>query len=192
MATEWYIAKVKRYQAGFAERQLKQGALEVYNPRIVVLKSGRRKWEDLFPGYLFCKVDTSSSDQWTGLMWTPGVRYFLPPAASPVPLSEEAVGEVRQRVERWNGGGYIWVFKKGDHLRIKSGPLKGLDAIFEKYIPGRERCEVFLLWLGRGLTTTLDPADLDIATKSGDTGAWVKGYERINPGQSTISMSQSS
>ena len=192
MATEWYIAKAKRYQTGLAQRQLEQGALEVYNPRIVVLRSGERKWEDLFPGYLFCKVDTSSSDQWPGLMWTPGVRYFLPPAARPVPLTEEAVEEVRQRVEMWNEGGYIWVFKKGDHLRIKAGALKGLDAIFERYIPARERCEVFLIWLGRGLTTIMDPADLDIATRSGEAGAWVKGYERISPGQPNVGMAPSS
>lgn len=179
MAFEWFVAKVKRHQSGLAERHLEFAGLKVYNPRIAVLKSKTRKWEDLFPGYLFCRVDTNSSKPWPGLLWTPGIRYFLPSQGTPTPINEGAVEEIQQRVENWNEGGYLWVFKKGDQLRVKSGPLKGLDAIFERYLPARERCEVFLNWLARRLLTVMNPADLEIATKPGSPGPWVKEYERI-------------
>ena len=63
----------------------------------------------------------------------------------------------------------------------QSGPLKGLDGLFNRYLPSKERCEVLLNWLGRRLLTTLDPTDLDIATRSGTTPGWVAGYGRIAP-----------
>ena len=179
MAFEWYVAKAKRFQTVLAERHLRLWGIEVYNPCIVALKTQTKKWEDLFPGYLFCRVDTSNSDLWPGLLWTPGVSYFLPPDSRPLPLSEDSVAEIQQRVERWNGGGYSRVFKKGDRVQVRSGPLKGLDAIFERYLPARERCEVFLSWLGRKLPTLMDPSELDMATEVGSVGAWVKGYGRI-------------
>ena len=179
MAFEWYVAKAKRFQTALAEKHLKLWGIEVYNPRIVSLKAQTEKEEEPFPGYLFCQVDTSDSDLWPGLLWTPGVSYFLPPESRPLPLPEDSVDEILQRVERWNHGGYSQVFKKGDRVQVRSGPLKGLDAIFERYQPARERCEVFLSWLGRKLPTVIDPGELDMATEAGSVGAWVKGYGRI-------------
>ena len=179
MAFEWYVAKAKRFQTVLAETHLRIWGIEVYNPRILGPKNHAKKWEELFPGYLFCRVDTSDSDIWPALLWTPGVRCFLPPEAHPLSLTEKSIEEIRQRVETWNQGGYSRVFNNGERLRVRSGPLKGLDAIFERYLPARDRCEVFLSWLGRGLPTVMDPADLDIATDVGSSGAWVKGYGRI-------------
>ena len=192
MATEWYVVKVKRHQAALAESHLSLWGLVVYNPHILVLKSGVKMWEELFPGYLFCQVDASGDNPWPQAMWTPGVSYFLPPGDRPLPLNEQAMAEVQYRVETWNEGGYIWVFKKGDLIRVKSGPLKGLDAVFERYLPARQRCEVFLHWLGRRLRTVMDPTELDISTETGPQKAWVKGYRRITPDEPQISTGQDS
>jgi transcription antitermination factor NusG len=179
MAFEWYVARVKRHQAGLVENHIRRWGHEAYNPRIVVLKRGTAEWEDLFPGYLFCRVDTDIDDCWPRLLWTPGLSYFLPPQHHPSPLGEEAVEEIRHRVQAWNQGAYVRVFRSGDRVRVKSGPLMGLDALFKRYLPARDRCEVFLNWLGRRLLTTIDPSDLDIATRSEHSPGWVAGYGRI-------------
>ena len=186
MTFEWYVAKVKRNQADLVERHMRRWGHEVYNPRIAVIKKGTTAWEDLFPGYLFCQVDANDADCWPRLLWTPGVTYFLPAQHLPSPIMEDTVEEIRQRVLLWNQGAYGQVFRRGDRVRVKAGALKGLDALFKRYLPSKERCEVFLNWLGRRLLTTIDPTDLDIATRSGTNPGWVAGYGRIAPSGARI------
>ena len=181
MPFEWYVAKVKRNQSEMVEKHMRRWGHEVYNPRIAVVKKGATAWEELFPGYIFCQVSTGDVECWPRLIWTPGLTYFLPAQHQPSPIGEDAVDEIRAHVSEWNQGGYGRAFRKGDRVRVKSGPLKGLDGLFNRYLPSKERCEVLLNWLGRRLLTTLDPTDLDIATRSGTTPGWVAGYGRIAP-----------
>jgi transcription antitermination factor NusG len=182
MPLDWYVARVKRNRSALVEEHMRRWGCEVYNPRIAVVKRGLTAWEELFPGYLFCRVSTDDPGCWSQVMWTPGVTYFLPARHRPSPIGEDAVEEVRSRVRVWNQGGCGQAFRKGDRLRVKSGPLRSLDALFERYLPSKDRCEVFLNWLGRRLLTSLDPADLDMATRSGTVPGWVAGYGRMAPG----------
>ena len=181
MPHDWYVARVKRNRSALVEKHMRRWGCEVYNPRIAVVKRGATAWEELFPGYLFCRVSSDDPERWSRAMWTPGVTYFLPARERPSPIGEDAVEEVRSRVQVWNQGGYGQAFRGGDRLHVKSGPLRGLDALFKRYLPSGDRCEVFLNWLGRRLPTTLDPTDLDVATRSGTVPGWVTGYGRMAP-----------
>ncbi len=175
MALDWYVAKIKRNQVSLVENQLVLKGLEVYTPQIVGLSGSPGKREALFPGYIFCHMDVTNRYHWPSLLWTPGLSYLLPAEDRPSPLVEDAVDEIRMRVEEWNRGGYVRVFEKGDHVKIKSGPLKGLDAIFGSYLPARERCEVLLYWLGGKLATLIDPRDLDAVPKVRVRWGWERG-----------------
>ena len=162
-----------------AQELLGQRGVEVYNPRLLVPRHSKTRTEDLFPGYLFCRLDPSSTVHWPDALWTPNVRYFLPQNAPPLPISHQALEEIRSRVGSWNNGSYLEVYQKGDRLRIKSGALKGLEAIFEGYLPAKRRCEAFLNWFGRQLLTTIDLVDVELVAESRAERPWAKAYQRI-------------
>ena len=49
----------------------------------------------------------------------------------------------------WNEDRYMPRFAIGEQVTVTSGPFSGLEAIFERYIPARKRCQVLLQVLGR-------------------------------------------
>ena len=122
--------------------------VDVFLPVIRHPSSGKAKWEPLFPTYLFCSVDPQSAN-WTSVRWSPGLCYFLGAGQEITPVSDELIAHLKQRVSRWNDGGYAPRFSPGDRVAITSGPFSGLDGIFQRYVPARQRCQVLLQVVGR-------------------------------------------
>ena len=98
--------------------------------------------------YLFCHVDPNSSD-WPAIRWAPGVSYFLSTGHVLSPVPDELISQIEERVSMWNTGGYEPQFKPGERVSVLSGPFFGLEAIFQRYIPARQRCEVLLQTLNK-------------------------------------------
>lgn len=144
---DWFVAKVKPNNEHKLQTYLQSFGVEVYTPTIVVMKSGKQRLEPLFPGYAF--VHTSPrSREWPIVRWAPGLAYFLPNQEDPLSVPAPLIGEIEAKVANWNGGGWIAAFEAGERVRVTSGPLKSLDAVFERYVPGKERCEVLISMLG--------------------------------------------
>ena len=155
----WYVAKIKpRCDLG-VERLLSTYGVESYAPEILVLKGGGQVSEPLFPGYAFVRVDTQSN-VWQRVRWAQGVSYFLPSQRSPVSVLDSLVDDIRSRVARWNGVGWMTAFGAGDPVRIETGPLGGLGAIFQRYVPGNRRCEVLISLVGADHRVSVDPKNL--------------------------------
>ncbi|MBI4338627.1 MAG: hypothetical protein HY680_01595 [Chloroflexi bacterium] len=148
MAISWYVAAIQRGKESALKVGLALHGVEVYSPDIIVVKRGRKLREPLFPSYLFCLLDPNS-DKWPRIRWAKGLRYFLGAGSQPLPVSHVLVDEIRARVEGWNHGGWEAAFLPGQRVRIGSGALAGLDAVFTRYLPGRQRCEVLVSLVGR-------------------------------------------
>jgi transcription antitermination factor NusG len=104
--------------------------------------------EPLFPTYLFCLVD-SGTDAWPDIRWVPGLCYFLGAGGELVPVSDDIITHLKERIAWWNSGGFEPRFTCGERVVITGGPLAGLEGIFRKYLPARQRCQVLLQILGR-------------------------------------------
>lgn len=148
MSLAWYVAAIQRGKESSLKESLAPLGVDVYNPEIVAVKRGRKLREPLFPCYVFCLLDPES-DRWPQVHWASGLRYFLGPDGHPSPVEDALVDEVRSRVEQWNDEGWTSAFHPGQEVRISSGALGGLDAIFTRYLPGRQRCEVLVSLVGR-------------------------------------------
>ena len=142
----WYVAKVKRGDLR-PEQYLHGQGVPVYSPEIVLVKGGKQRTERLFPGYVFVQADPDAED-WPLIRWAPGLSYFLPTSIQPEPVADTMIQEISSRVQRWNSGGWVEAFRPGDNIVVGAGPLKQLDAIFQRYVPGRQRCEVILSLFG--------------------------------------------
>ena len=159
MVLQWYVAKVKPRNERYVQVYLQRYNIGVYAPDIVVVKHGNQDTEPLFPGYVFIHVDPSSKE-WPIAYWAWGVSYFLPGRQNVVPMGDAVIEDIRLRVERWNAGGWTGVFEPGERFRIVSGPLKGLDAILQQHIPGKQRCQVLISLMGR--TETVEVGENEI------------------------------
>ncbi|MBI4202401.1 MAG: hypothetical protein HY532_04705 [Chloroflexi bacterium] len=148
MTLGWYVAAIQRGKESTLKEGLALFGIHLYSPDIIVVKRGRKLREPLFPSYVFCHLDPES-EQWPQVRWARGMRYFLGPDKQPTRVADSLVEEIRLRVEDWNQEGWTSVFRPGQELRIASGPLTGLDAIFTRYLPGRQRCEVLVSLVGR-------------------------------------------
>ena len=156
---EWYVAKIKPHAEQRLEGYLAQHGVEVYAPRIAVAYRGIESMEPLFPGYVFVRT-ASISEKWNLVQWARGLSYLLPNRIQPTSMADSVVEEIRSQVSRWNSGGWIDAYKAGDHVIIQAGPLKTLDAIFQRYVPRKQRCEVLISLMGGPLMVQVDIASL--------------------------------
>ena len=144
---DWYVAKIKPHADRMCALSMASDDVETYAPEIVVPKGGRQVTEPLFPGYLFVRLDVRS-DAWRRIRWGQGVHYFLPNRLDPVPVGEELIADLRSRVGEWNGEGWTKAFGLGDPVSLQTGALRGLDAIFQRYVARSQRCEVLVSLVG--------------------------------------------
>lgn len=148
MALHWYVLKTKPRAEHIALDVLVRWGVECYAPRIVRPYGSSESTEYLFPGYLFVRLD-SASRLWPMVRWAPGVAYFVGPEREGVPLDDALIEHIRRRTEEWNAGGYRRALQPGEAVKITEGPFAGLDAVFQRYLPARHRCEVLLHFLNQ-------------------------------------------
>jgi transcriptional antiterminator RfaH len=145
----WYVAKTKPVKERYVETYItEKWGVEVFLPIIRRPSSKKVVWEPLFPTYLFCLVDDQSA-AWPDIRWTPGLCYFLGAGQELVPVSDELIAQLKKRVSWWNEGGYVPHFTHGERVVVTSGPFSGLEGIFERYVPARQRCQVLLQIIGQ-------------------------------------------
>jgi transcriptional antiterminator RfaH len=146
----WYVAKTKARKEQLVEIYLTEKlGVEVFLPLIRRPASRRTGLEPLFPTYLFCLVDPHAAD-WPAIRWARGLSYFLGVNQEElVPISDELIAHLKQRVSWWNDGGYVPQFTSGEQVMVTNGPFSGLEGIFQRYVPARQRCQVLLEMLGR-------------------------------------------
>lgn len=137
--------------------------LVVYSPSIVRRAYGKTRQTPLFPGYLFVKADLSAISK-SHINATPGVLRLVEFGGSPQPLPDRLIEELRERVNSINAaGGLPSLLKPGDPIYIKSGRLRGLEAVFVASMPATARVRVLLHLLGRLNEVELESEEIEPA-----------------------------
>ena len=162
----WCAVNTKPRNEELAAISLQRKGVEVFLPKIrVTRKRGLKRLtlhEPLFPGYLFVQIapNLKSVHQ---VNWTPGVRRLLCAGEYPVPVPDEAIELIRQRV---GPRGYIiprleQKFPPGTTVAVRFGPFAGLVGVVERPVPARGRVRVLLELLNRQTPIEVDAVDLD-------------------------------
>lgn len=144
----WYLIQTKPRQEARAQEHLQRQHFECYRP----LKSGELKKrssrlaneEELFPGYLFIRMD-QIHDNWYPIRSTRGVARIVTFGGHPVPVQDELIEQIRQRLSTPAPKAE---FKQGEHVLIKAGELCDIEAIFLAS-DGTERAVILLNLLQR-------------------------------------------
>ena len=142
----WYIAKVRPQKEESLTSFLEQWGVEVFYPKI--FRYGRNgAMKSLFPTYVFCRLDPESG-VWPVARWAPGMAYFLSHDGKPSLVPEPIVQFLMRRVDDWNQQDPQRNLTEGDKVVVLSGPFSGLEGVFQRYVPSRERCQILLETVG--------------------------------------------
>lgn len=127
---------------------------ETYTPRIP--KTRRRNGDKpLFPGYVFTRLDLGCDD-WTKVMYLPGVRRLVTVGGAPSVVDEEIVDAIRARIAR---GAFVPPkLNPGDRIRVVSGAFEHLEGVFCEELTGAERVSILLDMMNRQVRVEV-PAD---------------------------------
>ena len=152
MTESWYCIRSKPNKEEFLCNQLVASEIETFYPRLKVkpVNPRSRQIRPYFPGYLFVNVDLDEIGT-NALQWMPGALGLVFYGSEPVPVSEDIINAIRNRVTEVNAvaDARLAGLKAGDRVRIEDGPFAGYEAIFDVHLPGNERVRVFLALLQR-------------------------------------------
>ena len=158
MARAWYLVQSKpRNEARALENLVRQG-YETYLPLMEVerLQRGKllKKMEPLFPRYLFLHLE-EGNDNWGPIRSTLGVAGLVRFGQAYAVVSNEVMEAVRERTQDIRKT----LFESGDNIRVVSGPLLGLEGVFE-IADGEQRSFVLLEFMQKQQRVSVSTADL--------------------------------
>ena len=160
MASLWYALRIKPHKERFVYDQLQEREVEVFYPSIHVKpKNPRsRKERPYFPGYMFIKADLEQ-EGYNAYSWLPGVHGLVSFGGTPAVVPETLLKELKTKLADIHSEEALMLnrLKKGDRIRIVSGPMAGYEAIFDMRLPGKERVQILLTFLSQHP----QPAQLD-------------------------------
>lgn len=128
---KWYAAYTDSRTEKKVHKEFIQKGIECYLP----LKTEKRKWSDriktieqpLISGYIFVKV---SNKEFYDVLLTSGVRRYVSFEGRPVSIPENQINDLKSFMQCLNSAAQVTSdrIKKGDPVRIVSGPLSGLSG----------------------------------------------------------------
>ena len=142
----WYALNTKPHQEYLAQLSLQKLGVETFCPLLKQTKLIRRRRQTvigpLFPGYLFARFNLEV--QYRAVNYARGVRSVVTFGSDPAIVNEELIQSIQLRLH----DGYAAVqrpsFIRGQTVRIETGPLQGLEAIFEQEISDQHRVSLLL------------------------------------------------
>jgi transcriptional antiterminator RfaH len=146
----WYVIQTKPKKEEEAKSYLSTKGVEVFNPLMenFLLRNGRmnKELKPLFPGYIFGKFDLDQN--YPLVRWAKGVKKVLGFGEYPTPISEEVVEIIRERTDAHGIVRLKYRYQANDVIRIKTGPLRDLLGVFDRWISDSERVRILLNLMG--------------------------------------------
>lgn len=146
----WYVIQTKPKKEEEATSYLSTKGVEIFGPQIETFTTRNarvtKELKPLFPNYIFGKFDLEQN--YPLVRWAKGVKCVLGFGGYPISISEEVVQLIKERTD---DRGVVRVkqdYKPSDVIRIKTGPLKDLLGIFERWVSDNERVRVLLNLIG--------------------------------------------
>jgi transcriptional antiterminator RfaH len=143
----WFAIHTKPRRENFAATNVLSLGVETLLPRVKVYHllhgATRTITKPLFPSYFFARFSPQHSLEL--VRRARGVLRVISSGRFPIPVDDEAVHEIRDRVE---GDGLIRIhpedLKPGDCVSIQEGPFQGLMGRVERESDDRKRVTILL------------------------------------------------
>lgn len=162
-APPWYVVHTRPRRELFAASVIENNLdLHTWAPEVTQSLRGARRLGPLFPGYVFVQAGEHGLPV-SYINTTPGVLRVVAFETQPQPLDPAVIAALRSRVEAVNADGGLpqHPFHEGETVRIRGGPLAGLEAVFLGPMEPAARVEVLLKFLGSQRTVQVAPDNLE-------------------------------
>jgi len=122
----------------------------------IEIKGGKRRTvsRKAFPGYIMVHM-ALDEHSWDIVRNTPGVAGFVSTGLKPVPLAEDEANTILKRMEEVPSEVSV-AFKKGDSVRVTSGPFIDFIGKIEEVNMDKGKAVVSLSLFGRETPVELD------------------------------------
>ena len=157
----WYALYTKPKKERQVQHALDDRGIETFLPEIRRRSKEGKKKRVFFPCYLFARVDFEKVS-FSSVNWTPGLRRVISFGGKPTVVRQEVVDTIRTRLAQIEAVGYdsCYGFKPGQRVSIKSGPLKDLEAVFDRRLSSSDRVRILVEILGRQTACEVEGSDL--------------------------------
>lgn len=129
----WYALYTKHQHEKSVAQRLEREGHETFLPLYQTVRRWRDRnkwlWLPLFPSYVFVR---GGLEQWRNVLETPGVFAIVGFAGQPAAVPQEEIDSCRRVVENSVRVEPHPFLKCGDIVRVKYGPLAGLEGILVK------------------------------------------------------------
>ena len=147
----WYAVHCKPFKERYAATALEDRlGLTVYLPEVRRFFRKQVQWTPLFPRYLFVQANLQRVT-FSSINTTPGVLGLVTVGGTPQTVPPAVIQELCQRVNNLNAQGGLSEhdFFPGGAVRLKAGPLRGMEAVFVGPMTPSQRVRVLIDFLGR-------------------------------------------
>ncbi len=150
MPRHWYLIRTKPHSEYKAAESLEHEGLEFFLPSVSVPRPPSGHVEaPLFPGYLFLRFD-AETEGWPSVRRLPGVSGWVRFHDVAPPVPDQVVAQLAERIESIDGGGGLWTrFRRGQKVRVVTGPMDNLAEIVDEPASPEDRVRVLLQFMGR-------------------------------------------
>jgi transcriptional antiterminator RfaH len=131
----WYVVHTKPRQESRALLNLERQGFQCFLPTIPKKRVNRKAFEiieePLFARYLFIELDTHlSGKSWAPIRSTMGVSKLVTFGSEPARVDAGLIALLRDQ-EGALAQTPLSQYQPGDMVRIKEGPFKGLEAVYQ-------------------------------------------------------------
>jgi transcription elongation factor/antiterminator RfaH len=156
----WYALYTKPHQEQHVELWLRQEGIETYLPTVQRKRFRRDRPRRVvyFPCYLFARLDLEVKPQ-SSIAWMPGVRHIVSAGGEPVIVGDDLIALIQRRLGSIEQVGY-GDLHQGDLVRVTAGPLRDLEAVFDRPSPTANRVHILLDVMGRMASVEIERSQI--------------------------------
>lgn len=122
----------------------------------IQVKNGKRVTveERVFPGYILVRMEMTN-ESWHAVRNTPGVTGFVSSGTTPVPLEDDEVERIHNRMAQESPRPKIDV-EVGENIKVTSGPFDGFVGTVDEIDAKQGKVHVLVNMFGRETPVELD------------------------------------
>lgn len=174
----WYALYTRHQHEKVVAQALSNKRFEIFLP----LYNTVHHWKDrnrqlslpLFPCYVFIR---GGLDRRVEVISTPGIHAYVGVGGRPIPIPEEEIAAVRQTITRCARVEPHPFLKYGDWVRVKYGPLEGIEGILVRK-KNQYRLVLSVKLLQQAAAAEVDTWMVERVSRASDPQVvrWEKGY----------------
>lgn len=145
----WRCIRSKPKSEHLAARHLKVAGWEAYCPQLRYQKRTTRGpvWfvEALFPGYVFASYPVDAARHVRSIMYVSGLLDFVPELGR---IPSDTIHDLQIHFPDSQPHTVVICPSVGDEVQMTAGPMMGMPATITKLLPGSDRIQILIDFLG--------------------------------------------